>query len=122
MHDDGNNSDSNVASESLTVNPALVITTSSLPNWTETMAYNQSIATTGGTAPLTFSLSAGTLPAGLSLNSSTGVISGTPSVGSAGSYPFTVDVTDAVGAVVSQSYTVAISAVSLGALSFNGSP
>ncbi len=56
LHDDGNNSDSNVANENLTVNPALVITTTSLPNWTENLAYNQSIATTGGTAPLTFSL------------------------------------------------------------------
>src|SRR5262249_44842521 len=78
LHDDGNNSDSNVAGESLTANPALVITTTSLPNWTETKAYTQSIAATGGTGPLTFSLSAGTLPAGLSLNSTTGVISGTP--------------------------------------------
>jgi autotransporter-associated beta strand protein len=119
LHDDGNNSDSNVASESLTVNPTLVIATSSLPNWTETKAYKQSIATTGGTAPLAFSLSGGTLPTGLSLNSSTGLISGTPSVGSSGSYPFTIKVTDAAGAVVSQPYTVVISAVSLGALSFN---
>jgi autotransporter-associated beta strand protein len=119
LHDDGNNSDSNVAGESLTVNPALAITTTSLPNWTETKAYHQPIATTGGTGPLTFSVSAGTLPAGLSLGSTTGVISGTPSVGSAGSYPFTVTVTDAAGAAVSRQYTVAIGAVSLGALSFN---
>jgi fibronectin-binding autotransporter adhesin len=119
LHDDGNNSDSNVASESLTVNPALAITTQSLPNWTETLAYKQSIATTGGTAPLTFSLSAGTLPAGLSLNSATGLFEGMPSAGSAGSYPFTVNVTDAAGASVSQSYNVVISSVSLGALSFN---
>jgi autotransporter-associated beta strand protein len=119
LHDGGNNSDSNVSSESLTVNPALVITTTSLPNWTETLAYKQTIATTGGTAPFMFSLSAGALPAGLSLSSTTGIISGTPSVGSAGSYPFTVEVTDAAGAVVSQPYTVVISAVSLGTLSFN---
>ncbi|HEV3310920.1 MAG TPA: putative Ig domain-containing protein [Chloroflexota bacterium] len=119
LHDDGNNSDSNVASETLTVNPALGISTPSLPNWTETLAYKQSIATTGGTGPLTFSLSSGTLPAGLSLNNTTGVISGTPSIGSAGSYPFTVEVTDAAGAGVSRSYTVVISTVSLGALSFN---
>jgi autotransporter-associated beta strand protein len=119
LHDDGNNSDSIVAGESLTVNPALVIMTSSLPNGNQIMAYDQSIATTGGTAPLTFALSTGTLPAGLSLDSSTGVISGTPSIGSAGSYPFTVQVTDAAGAVVSQPYTVAISAVGLGALTFD---
>jgi autotransporter-associated beta strand protein len=119
LHDDANNSDSTVASASLTINPAPSITTSSLPNGNEIMAYNQSISATGGTAPLTFSLSAGVLPAGLSLDSSTGVLSGTPSAGSGGSYPFTVQVTDAVGAVASQAYTVAISPVGLGALSFN---
>ena len=58
-------------------------------------------------------------PEGLSLNKTTGLISGTPQVGSSGSYPFTVAVTDAAGAVVSQPYTVVISAVSLGTLSFN---
>src|SRR5262249_33656463 len=75
--------------------------------------------TAGGTGPLTFSLSAGTLPVGVSLNSTTGVISGTPSICSAGSYPFMVTVTDAAGAAVSQPYTVVISTVSLGAISFN---
>jgi hypothetical protein len=55
LHDDGNNSDSNVGSASLIVNPALAITTSSLPNWTETLTYNQSIVTTGG-RPLTFAV------------------------------------------------------------------
>jgi autotransporter-associated beta strand protein len=119
LHDDGNNSDSNVANENLTVNPPLAITRTSLPNWTETLAYNQTVATTGGTGPLTFSLSAGSLPPGLALNSSTGVIDGTPPKGSAGSYPFTVTVTDAVGANISQQYTVVISSMSLGALSFN---
>lgn len=119
LHDNTSNSDSTVASESLTINAALTITTSSLPNGNENMAYDQTIATTGGTGPLTFSLSAGTLPAGLGLDSATGVISGTPSVGSAGSYPFTVSVTDAAGAIASQTYNVDISAVGLGSLSFN---
>src|SRR5262249_17862570 len=98
LYDDGINNASSVASESLTVNPALGITSPSLPNGTVTLAYTQSIATTGGTAPLTFSLSAGTLPEGLSLDSTTGLISGVPSLSSGGSYPFTVSVTDAAGA------------------------
>jgi len=119
LHDDGTNGDSIVAMESLTVNSALGVMTSSLPNGNEIMAYNQAIATTGGTGPLTFLVSAGALPAGLTLDSSTGVVSGTPAVGSAGSYPFTVEVTDAVGAVASQPYTIAVSPVGLGALSFN---
>ena len=55
------------------------------------------LSVTGGTAPYTFSVATGTLPAGLSLNSSTGAITGTPTA--AGS--FTIKVTDANGAVAS---------------------
>ena len=46
----------------------------------------------GGEGPYVYSISAGALPAGLSLNGSTGVLSGTPSV--VGEYAFTVTVTD----------------------------
>ena len=42
------------------------------------VAYSQTSATTGGTGPYTFALSAGSLPAGLTLNTSTGTVSGTP--------------------------------------------
>jgi len=51
------------------------------------------ISATGGTQPYTFSIASGSLPNGLSLNSATGLISGTPTA--AGS--FTVKVTDANG-------------------------
>ncbi len=40
------------------------------------------ITGSGGTAPLTYFISSGTLPAGLTLNSSTGQVSGTPSAAS----------------------------------------
>jgi hypothetical protein len=53
------------------------------------------IAVAGGTAPFTFSVATGTLPTGLTLNTSTGAITGTPTV--AGS--FTIQVKDANGVV-----------------------
>jgi hypothetical protein len=69
---------------------ALTITTASLPGGTNGVAYNQTLAASGGVPP-TWDLSAGTLPAGLTLNATTGAITGTPS--SAGTSNFTARAT-----------------------------
>ena len=61
----------------MTVNAALVVTTTTLPNAQVGKSYNATLAATGGTPPLSWSLAAGTLPAGLGLSTS-GTISGTP--------------------------------------------
>ncbi len=58
--------------------PSLAITTSVLPVGTVGTVYNTSLIATGGTGSKSWSVSSGTLPAGLSLNASTGIISGTP--------------------------------------------
>jgi len=70
------------------------ITTSSLLNGKEGIAYNQTFTATGDT-PITYSLESGTLPAGLSLAGTTGTISGTPT--KAGTSNFTVKATNAKG-------------------------
>ena len=49
-----------------------------LPDGTQYQPYSQQITVRGGTAPYTFQLMSGSLPAGLSLNTSTGFVSGTP--------------------------------------------
>jgi len=78
------------------------ITTTSLPNGTVTQPYNRTIQRTGGTPPFSWSFT-GTIPPGLNFDSSTGGISGTPTA--AGTFNFTVQVTDNL----SQSDTQALS-------------
>jgi len=70
---------------------ALQITTSQLPSGILSKSYGATLSASGGTTPYAWSLASGSLPAGLTL-SSAGTISGTPT--SAGSFPFTVQVTD----------------------------
>ena len=71
------------------------ITTTALPAGTVGVPYNQPVQATGGTGALTWSIVAGTLPANLNLNQTTGAISGTPTA--AGTSSFTVRVQDAGG-------------------------
>ena len=69
----------------------LSITTTSLPSGQTAVAYSTTLAATGGTAPYSWSVKSGTLPAGLSL-SAAGAIAGTPTT--AGSANVTVQVSD----------------------------
>jgi Putative Ig domain/PQQ-like domain len=59
--------------------------------------YSSSFKTRGGLGPFNWSITAGVLPAGLSFNTATGVITGIPA--QAGEFPLTVQVTDALGGV-----------------------
>ncbi len=77
--------------------PALSITTTSpLPNGHVGNSYSKTIVSSGGTAPITWTATG--LPTGLSLNSSTGVISGTPTA--TGTSNVTITATDTCGSTV----------------------
>ncbi|MGD0133672.1 MAG: aryl-sulfate sulfotransferase [Bryobacteraceae bacterium] len=62
------------------------------------VSYSSSLTASGGVPPYMFSISAGSLPQGLSLNSSTGAITGAPT--RPGTYPFTATVVDSIGSDV----------------------
>ena len=91
----------------ITVNPAPAITTTSLPQSSVNEAYSQTILTTGGTQPFAWSITAGALPPGLSLDPSAGTISGTPTA--SGTYHFTVRLTDAYSVSVSKALDIPVS-------------
>lgn len=87
---------------------ALAISTQSVPNGTVNQSYTASITASGGYTPYSWSLASGNLPAGLTLNSSTGAITGIPT--SAGTFSFTVKVTDASGQSATKSLSLTIAA------------
>jgi hypothetical protein len=62
----------------LTIVPKLVITSGNPPDGLIGTAYNFTFTTSGGKPPITWGFSTGALPAGLSLDASTGAITGTP--------------------------------------------
>jgi hypothetical protein len=88
--------------------PAIAVLPATLPNGSTAVAYNGTLTASAGTAPFVFAVAAGGLPTGLSLTSG-GVLSGTPTV--AGTFTFTVGVTDANGCTGSRGYSVQIFAI-----------
>lgn len=85
--------------------PTVSITTPSLPNGTAGTAYNQNLSQTGALGTPNFAVTAGALPAGLTLSAS-GVISGTPTA--TGTFNFTVTVSDNSGCSGSAAYSITV--------------
>src|SRR5450759_1933321 len=95
---------------SISISSPLSITTASLPNGLATTAYSQTLAASGGTPGYTWSVTTGTIPTGLTLNSS-GNIFGTPTT--TGTFNFTVKATDATSPIAqtaTQSLSITIGA------------
>jgi hypothetical protein len=78
----------------------LSITTTSVPYGTRGVSYSHQIQATGGTPPYTWSATG--LAPGLSIDPSTGLISGVPTAG--GTFYFAVTVRDSAGATASRTY------------------
>ena len=91
----------------VTINGTLTVATVSLPAWTSGHAYAQSVSAVGGKLSYTWSITAGALPAGLSL-STAGAITGTPTT--PGTANFTVQVKDSLNATDSKALSITINA------------
>ena len=94
----------------LTVNAAPAITFGAAPTATATagVAYSSTLAASGGAGALTYSITSGALPTGLTLTAGTGAIAGTPT-GSATAYNFTAQAADNFGDTpATQAYTITL--------------
>jgi len=86
----------------------LSTTTGALPPATVGISYSKALTAGGGQAPYSWAIASGTLPVGLTLNSSSGLISGTPVVD--GSTSFLVRVTDATSATATRTFSISTGA------------
>jgi hypothetical protein len=102
---------------SITIAAPVTVTTASLANGAVGTAYSATLAASGGTGTYTWSVTGGSLPAGLSLASSTGRISGTPTT--AATSNFTVTATDGIGRTSAKPLSITVSGAIPG--SFNKS-
>jgi hypothetical protein len=89
----------------------LAITTASLPTGTVSIAYSAPLTASGGTLPYTWSLASGGLPAGLTLNATSGAITGMPTT--AGTSNFTAKVTDAGSPVQTATKALSVTVASV---------
>jgi hypothetical protein len=104
-----NDSGSHTAQKALSITitpPALEIITLAIPSARKWTAFNYQLAAIGGTPPYTWLVSSGSLAPGLSLATTTGVISGTPSL--SGNFGFTVDVTDSESRTASKALSIQV--------------
>lgn len=86
--------------------PIITFASQSLPNATSGEPYSATVTAMGGNAPYTYAVTSGSLPSGLTLNGTTGEISGTSTV--LGTTYFTITATDSHGCVGSREYSITV--------------
>ncbi len=92
----------------ITVYAVLAVTSSSLPNGQQTVAYSETLTAAGGVGNYMWSLAGDSLPTGLTLSPSSGEISGIPTV--FGTSNFTVQVASGDGQAAQQALRIIVNA------------
>jgi hypothetical protein len=89
-------------------NAPVWVTAATLPSYRRTEAYSQTVLATDsdGGSSITYSVVSGSLPTGITFNTSTGVFSGTPSTNASSPYTYTVRATDAGSNFVDRAFIV----------------
>lgn len=112
---DVESSEKAVAAVTVTPTPpstsSLTITNSALPQANASAPYTASLSAVGGVAPYIWSVVGGSLPQGIQLQGTSGVIAGTTS--KQGSYPVSVQVTDASGHDATAGFSLTVIAPSV---------
>jgi len=101
---------SNIASVNVG-NYFAINTPSNLPNGTTNSYYQYTLSAIGGTQPYSWSIISGNLPSGLTLNSSDGTLSGTPT--QTGTFTFTIQVKDSNNNTSTKQFTLTINPAQL---------
>jgi hypothetical protein len=93
-------------SDEIVTGQDLGIVTSSLPDGALDSAYSHAIEAQGGTAPYTWSVTSGSLPDGLSLNTETGLVHGSPAT--ADTFALTIKVADSASRIATKELSITI--------------
>jgi hypothetical protein len=106
---------------SFTVTPAaLVVTPGAATGAAVGASFSQANPAAGGTAPYTYVLASGTLPAGTTLNNATGTVSGTPTT--AGAFSYAIRATDSQGAPATATGATVSGTIAKGSQTINFAP
>ena len=103
--------------------PTLLIDQTTLQSGQTGQPYNQQLSTSLSTGAVSWSITSGALPVGLSLDTGTGLISGVPRAG--GTFAIDISITDSSSCTGQQTFSLVINSVNLGAghpLSFDDGP